>query len=151
MSVRVRALVVEDEPDLRERLVRHLRRTGAVDEIVEAWTGAETLALLRERDFAVVVLDLGLPDADGLDVLPELLLLDPSARVICLTGRDEARSAVRALEAGAAAYLVKPWSSEELEVHVRRAVERHREAGARELVQRTAAVAPGLAAGRSDE
>jgi DNA-binding NtrC family response regulator len=121
-----RALVVDDDPDQRFRLVRHIRASDAIDEVDEVSTAVETVVALEHAEYCVIILDLGLPDKDGLDLIPEIRNLAPEIQIICLTGRDEARSAVRALHAGAAAYVVKPWDRDELVVHVQRAVEHYR-------------------------
>lgn len=118
-----RALVVDDEPDLRARLVRHIQATEVIDQVDEVSSAEETLVAVEHGGYSVVLLDLGLPDRDGLDLIPEIRARAPDVQIICLTGRDEARSAVRALNAGAAAYLVKPWDRDELIVHVKRAIE----------------------------
>ncbi|HPS77095.1 MAG TPA: sigma 54-interacting transcriptional regulator, partial [Thermoanaerobaculaceae bacterium] len=79
-------------------------------------TGTLADAEVRCRDLRpdIVLLDLGLPDGDGLDLIPVLLVLCPLVRIIVLTGRDSVPAAVAALHAGARHYLVKPWDQEEL-------------------------------------
>ncbi|MGC4115294.1 MAG: sigma-54 dependent transcriptional regulator [Myxococcales bacterium] len=105
-------LVVEDEPRQRAVLDGTLRAEGY--ETLGAGTAAEALALASKHHPELILLDLGLPDGDGLEVLPELLATCRLARVIVLTGRDSVRSAVSALRAGARHYLVKPWDRDEL-------------------------------------
>jgi DNA-binding NtrC family response regulator len=68
----------------------------------------------------VALLDLGLPDADGLDLIPEILAASPSTRVVVLTGTNCVGTAVTALRSGARHYLVKPWDLDELMVVVDR-------------------------------
>ncbi|MEM6794634.1 MAG: sigma-54 dependent transcriptional regulator [Acidobacteriota bacterium] len=103
-------MLVEDDPDVAFATERRLRGLG--HEVKRAASGAEANALLRrmmsEGGADAALLDLGLPDADGLRVLEQLLALAPSCPVAVLTARDEAQSAVRALRLGAVDYLVKP-------------------------------------------
>ena len=105
-------LIVEDAPQQRAILDRLLCSQGY--ETVTADRAATARALCAERRPEVVLLDLGLPDADGLDLIPELLRLVPLCRIVVLTGFDSVRVAVEALRAGACHYLVKPWDREEL-------------------------------------
>ncbi len=105
-------LVVEDEPRMSAILVGTLRAEGY--EVEAAGTGADAESICAVRRPELVMLDLGLPDTDGLDLLPKLLASSPLSRVIVLTGRDSVQSAVAALRAGARHYLLKPWDNDEL-------------------------------------
>ncbi|XXY16596.1 sigma-54 dependent transcriptional regulator [Sorangium sp. So ce216] len=116
-----RILVVDDDDDVRDAISRALQKQASG--MFNAATGREALAIATQATVDVVVLDLGLPDADGVAVLTALLGVDPSCRVVVLTGRDDARAAVGALRAGAADYLVKPFEREELLRAVARAGE----------------------------
>lgn len=119
-----RVLVVDDDEDLCFALGTLLRRHGY--EVEVAGTGADALAAVRARSFDVALLDLGLPDRPGLEVLAEVLRLDGALPVVVLTGRDEAASAVGALRAGAFQYLTKPTASDEIVLSVEHARERAR-------------------------
>jgi len=111
-------LIIEDDANQR-RLVRGaLREAG--HEIAEAATGDEGLRVGADQRPELVLLDLGLPDTDGLELLPRLLEVSPLTRVIVLTGRDSVAAAVEALRAGARHYLVKPWELDELLLVVER-------------------------------
>ncbi len=101
-----RLLVVEDEPALLKLLVRELRADGR--EVLGAATGAAARQMLAESRPEVVLLDLGLPDENGLAVLEEAIRLDPACRIIVLTGRSDQHTVVEALKRGAMDYLVKP-------------------------------------------
>ncbi|WP_437520199.1 sigma-54 dependent transcriptional regulator [Sorangium sp. So ce726] len=116
-----RLLVVDDDDDVRHAISRALEKQASG--MFMAATAREALAIATQATVDVVVLDLGLPDADGVAVLTALLGVDPSCRVVVLTGRDDARAAVGALRAGAADYLVKPFEREELLRAVARAGE----------------------------
>ncbi len=111
-------LVVEDNSTLRG-LVRDLLRHEGY-EVEEAGCGRDARQHCALRRPEVILLDLGLPDADGLTMIPELLAESPLSRIIVLTGRNSVRAAVDALRAGARHYLVKPWEEEELLVVVER-------------------------------
>jgi len=105
-------LVVEDELRQRAILLASLQSEGW--EVAEADCAAAALDACRIHRPEVVLLDLGLPDSDGLQLIPELLRSSPLTRVVVLTGRDSVSTAVGALRAGARHYLVKPWQLDEL-------------------------------------
>lgn len=118
-------LIVDDEPAIR-RLVRGaLERAGlAVD---EAGTAAEGLLCARRPGCELVLLDLGLPDRDGLELVP--LLTAMGRAVIVLTARDSTSEKVTALDLGADDYVVKPFDTEELLARVRAALRHHNATG----------------------
>lgn len=99
----MRVLLVEDDDGVADALVEALRDHG--HRVRRVRRGAD--ALLVHRDHDLVLLDLGLPDVDGLDVLRKLRLVG-SAPVLVLTARGDERSVVRGLRLGADDYLVKP-------------------------------------------
>jgi two-component system, OmpR family, response regulator len=124
--MRMRLLVVEDDPGLLAVLVRGLGEAGfAVDSAAD---GGTALWLATENDYDTVVLDLGLPDLDGLSVLSRLRAGGRWAPVLVLTARDAVPDRVRGLDGGADDYLVKPFAFPELLARVRALVRR----GARE-------------------
>jgi len=117
-----RILLVEDDVDFAFGLERALRaRTHVVRTV---GTAAEAYQAARAESYDLVLLDLGLPDASGREVLVELLRDDPQIAVIVLTGRDDAATAVASLRAGASHYLTKPVSLDELHLSVEDATER---------------------------
>ncbi|KAB7647906.1 response regulator transcription factor [Polymorphobacter fuscus] len=114
-------LIIDDEPAIR-RLVRGaLERAGHRAD--EAETAAEGLALARRPGCELVLLDLGLPDRDGLELVPLLVAMDRA--VVVLTARDDTGEKVAALDLGADDYIVKPFDTQELLARVRTAL-RHR-------------------------
>ena len=113
----MRALVVEDDALLAEGLTRVLSRGGhAVD---RATTGKHADLLLTNEEFDLVVLDVGLPDIDGFEVLRRLRKRRLSTSVLVLTARDAVEDRVRGLDLGADDYLTKPFSVTEFEARVR--------------------------------
>jgi DNA-binding response OmpR family regulator len=111
-----RILVVEDEVDIAGYLRRGLAYEGYTVE--HAATGATALTAARERPPDLVVLDLGLPDMDGLEVARRLNAGSPVA-ILMLTARDTVADRVTGLDAGADDYLAKPFAFEELLARVR--------------------------------
>ena len=113
----MRILVVEDDALLAEGLTSVLTRAGhAVD---HATTGRHADFLLVDEQFDLVVLDVGLPDIDGFEVLRRLRLRHLSTNVLVLTARDAVEDRVRGLDLGADDYLTKPFSVTEFEARVR--------------------------------
>jgi two-component system alkaline phosphatase synthesis response regulator PhoP len=114
-------LVVDDEPKIVEVVGDYLRSAGF--SVTTAAAGESALALARARPPDVVVLDLGLPGLDGLDVTRELRRTS-SVPIIMLTARREEMDRVLGLELGADDYLVKPFSPRELLARVRAVLRR---------------------------
>jgi DNA-binding response OmpR family regulator len=117
----VRVLLVEDDPAIRSALIRGLSEHGHV--VVSAATGTQAIAMLSEDRPEVIVLDLGLPDLDGSNVL-EVAKVLKSAPVIVATARDDEREMVRLLNAGADDYLVKPFSVAQIDARIRAVLRR---------------------------
>ncbi|BCA53110.1 hypothetical protein W02_02500 [Nitrospira sp. KM1] len=113
-------LVVEDNPDLVIGLQDLLEHEGY--QVSVAGTCAEALAQAHSRAFNAVLLDLGLPDGDGLDVLHTLQQLDPSLPVVIVTASTSTEKTIGQLSKGAFAYLIKPYNREELRAILRRAI-----------------------------
>jgi two-component system KDP operon response regulator KdpE len=111
-----RILVIDDEPQIRRFLGISLRAQGY--DVDEAATGADGLAALATGGADLVVLDLGLPDMDGRDVLRDLRAWSP-VPVIVLSVRAQEREKVALLDAGANDYLTKPFGIQELSARVR--------------------------------
>jgi len=116
-----RVLVVDDDQPLARALAINLTARGF--EVDVARTGRDALSLASSRVPDVVVLDLGLPDLDGLEVLAGLRGWT-SLPVIVLSARDDQREKVAALDAGADDYVTKPFGMDELLARVRAAVRR---------------------------
>jgi DNA-binding response OmpR family regulator len=113
----VRLLIVEDELDFAQALARGLRQQGyAIDVALDGVQGWE-LAEVNEYD--LLILDLNLPEMDGLEVCRRLRASRPSLLILMLTARDRPDERVRGLDSGADDYLVKPFHFAELLARVR--------------------------------
>ena len=110
-------LLVEDTTRLAESIARGLTEEGFSIEI--AATGQAGLARTARRDLDALVLDLGLPDQDGVEVLAAVRAAGLNMPILVLTARDAVASRVQALEAGADDYLVKPFAFSELLARLR--------------------------------
>lgn len=117
-------LVVEDERDIREVLRRYLERAGL--SVLTTGTGAEAIRLLTSAPPDLVVLDLGLPDLDGTEVLREISSAGHPP-VIVLTARSAVDDRIRGLQLGADDYVTKPFSPAEVVLRVQAVL--HRAAG----------------------
>src|ERR1700719_3086721 len=117
-------LIIDDEAEIRESLETLLELEGYA--VQSAATGEEGLARIGERSFDLVLLDLALPDRDGMDLLAEIHLQDPGLSIIMVTAYGTGENAVKAMQAGAANFIQKPWDNEKLLADVRAAVARHR-------------------------
>lgn len=115
-------LIVEDEPPIR----RLLRATLAAHDYrtTEAATGGEALAALRHYRPDLVLLDLGLPDIDGLALIDKIRAMGP-VPIVVLSSRGDEAAKVTALDAGADDYVTKPFGADELLARLRAAL-RHR-------------------------
>ena len=113
----MRILVVEDDPDLRQQLVRALEDSGYVTD--SAGDGEEALFLGETEPYDAVVLDLGLPTLDGVTILERWREGGKVMPVLILTARDRWREKVAGFDAGADDYLTKPFHTEELLARLR--------------------------------
>jgi two-component system OmpR family response regulator len=111
------ALVVDDEQSLAEVLASVLRRDGWVAHT--AYTGSDAVRQARELHPDAIVLDMMLPDIDGLGVLSRVRAADPGVSVLFLTARDEVEHRIAGLTAGADDYVTKPFSLEEVLARLR--------------------------------
>jgi DNA-binding NtrC family response regulator len=117
-------LIIDDEAAIRESLETLLELEGYGVE--SAATGEDGLARIGERSFDLVLLDLALPDRNGIDLLAEIHVQDPGLSIIMVTAYGTVENAVKAMQAGASNFVQKPWDNEKLLADVRAAVARHR-------------------------
>src|SRR5437016_4546515 len=108
----MRILVVEDEKRIADFLARGLESAGYAVDV--AGTGAGALDMVHATEYDMIVLDLGLPDMDGLAVLQKIRNRKTSPPVLILSARDAVDDRVKGLEGGADDYLVKPFAFVEL-------------------------------------
>jgi DNA-binding NtrC family response regulator len=117
-------LIIDDEAAIRESLETLLEMEGY--EVQSAATADEGLTRIGDRPYDLVLLDLSLPDRNGIDLLAELHHTDPQLAVIMITAYGTVENAVKAMQAGAANFVQKPWDNEKLLADIRAAVARHR-------------------------
>jgi len=113
----MRVLLIEDNERLVAALAQGLQEEGI--EVVSAEEGGAALERAARGDLDLIVLDLGLPDRDGMDVLRELRSGQPHVPVLVLTARDAVEARVQALDLGADDYLLKPFAFAELLARIR--------------------------------
>jgi phosphate regulon transcriptional regulator PhoB len=121
-----RVLIVEDEPDIRDLLVFHLEREGY--QVTKSKTGPEALRSARSSPPDLVLLDIMLPEMDGLEVCRRLRQ-DPATQglpIVMLTARGDEVDRILGLELGADDYVVKPFSPRELVARIRAVLRRTR-------------------------
>jgi len=123
-SVDAPILLVEDTPSLARIYVEYLKKAGFAVETAE--TGAAALTLIETRQPRVVLLDLQLPDMNGMDILRRVREQDLPVAVVVITAHGSVNIAVEAMRSGAYDFLVKPFTAERLVVTVRNTLERTR-------------------------
>jgi DNA-binding NtrC family response regulator len=118
-----RILVVDDDRTLTDNLVEFLNKLGYGT--FPAYNGREGLTKFKQEDFQVVITDLKMPEMDGMELLDAVSRLDSRAIVMVITGYGTIESAVTAIKKGAYDFITKPFKMKELEIIVKRALERH--------------------------
>jgi len=113
----MRLLLIEDEPAIVRYLERGLREEG--HQIQSANTGEDGMQIALTEDIDLVIVDIGLPGMDGHAVLSAIRRQKPAMPALMLTARDDVASKVRALDAGADDYVVKPFAFAELAARIR--------------------------------
>ncbi len=122
----MRVLLVEDDLRMAESADKFLRNAGFAVDV--APDGATALSLAAMNPYDAVVLDLGLPDIDGLEVCRQLRAQSPPPRILMATARDAVESRIAGLDTGADDYLVKPYALGELVARLRAVLRRPGEA-----------------------
>ncbi len=118
-------LIVDDEAAVRSALQRFL--TGKGYEVLTAANAAEALQSLRRHKLSGLLLDVRLPDMSGVDLVPQLLDIDPGIAIVMLTAVNDAASATLCLQHGAMEYLTKPVDLTDLGAAIERALRKRRE------------------------
>ena len=117
-------LVVDDESEIREGLELLLQSEGY--QVSSAETAVSGLAQLEERPFDLLLLDVSLPDRNGIDMLKDVHRQDPHLPIVLITAYGSIEMARAAFKNGAMDYITKPWSNDELLAQVAQAVEARR-------------------------
>ena len=112
-----RVLVVDDEPSLRKTLRTSLSASGFA--VAEARSGEEALGVVQQQAFDLVLLDINMPGAGGIDTCRKIRSFAPQVGIIMITVRDSENDKVHALEAGADDYVTKPFRLRELVARLR--------------------------------
>ena len=118
----MRLLIVEDDAALARGMIKVFRDEGLAADHVSA--GQEALDIVKMEPYSAMVLDLGLPDMDGLQVLKAIRQAHLNLPILILTARDATSDRVNGLDQGADDYLSKPFAVEELEARVRALIRR---------------------------
>ncbi len=118
MSARI--LVVDDDASIRETFEQHLGQLGF--EVRSAATAEDAITMLAAFEPALVITDLRLPGMDGLELLSRIKESQEEVEVVLITAHDDMKSAVGAMKAGAADYLVKPLDLDQIDLTVQRAL-----------------------------
>ncbi|MDI9856599.1 response regulator transcription factor [Comamonas sp. 17RB] len=129
----MRILLVEDDAALAQAVLGYLHSKQFKVDLAPDLTAAR--ALVAVTHYATILLDLNLPDGDGLELLQHLPRRDDPPTVVVVTARDQVSDRIRGLDTGADDYLVKPYDPEELLARLR-AIERRRSAQASPVLQR---------------
>jgi DNA-binding NarL/FixJ family response regulator len=118
----IRVLIADDHPVVRQGIRQIVAQTDDIVIAGEATTGPEVLTAVLAATYDLVLLDLSMPDLNGLDVLKQLKREHPTVPVLVLTMHSEDQFAIRALKAGAGGYLTKESAPAELVGAIRRVV-----------------------------
>jgi DNA-binding NtrC family response regulator len=123
MKQKINILLADDDPILRRLLPFQLSTDEFTTTTVE--TGQKALEAIRDHDFDVVLLDVNLPDSSGLEILKTIKQSEDSPEVIMLTSDSSLKTGIEAMRRGAYEYITKPAVPEQLEIIVRKAIEKH--------------------------
>lgn len=108
----LRVLIVDDEDDFRETIVKRLNARKILAE--GAASGVKALEVLKDKDFDVIVLDVKMPDMDGIETLRHIKKMKPEIEVIMLTGHASVEFGLKGMQLGAFDYVMKPSPLNEL-------------------------------------
>ena len=127
MADQIRVLIVDDIPETRDHLSKLLGFEGDIDVVGAAASGVEALKLASTLTPDIVLMDINMPDMDGITTTEEMARAVPTASVIMMSVQGEADYLRRSMLAGAREFLVKPFSSDELTASIRQVYARERE------------------------
>ena len=142
IKIPIKILIVDDEKDFVEILALRLKEVGEV--VTPAYSGSQCLKILKKQDIDVILLDIKMPEMDGVEALNVIKQEFPLVEVIMLTGHGTTQTAVNCMKKGAFDYLLKPANFQELMSKLNEArrkkdeqVERIRKAEAKLLLRRS--------------
>src|SRR4051794_32613731 len=135
MADQIRVLVVDDIPETRDHLTKLLSFESDIDVVGSAASGREALEMAVRLNPDVVLMDINMPDMDGIAATEQLSAAVPSAAVVMMSVQGEADYLRRSMLAGAREFLVKPFSSDELTASIRQVSARERDKMSRMAVQ----------------
>jgi len=124
MSAKSAILVIDDEQEIRESLEQLLRLEGY--DVSAAPTAREGLRKVEERVLDLVLLDISLPDSNGLEVLKTIKSDSPDTSVLMITAYDSGQMAFQASKEGAESYITKPWDNDKLLLEIRNTLDKSR-------------------------
>ena len=120
----VRVLIVDDEEDFATAIADRLSKRGFRASAV--FSGQEALHAVKETEYDAVVLDLKMPEMDGLQTLQEIRKIDPAVQILVLTGHGTVSAGIGGMQLGAADFLQKPLAIEALSASIQAAAEQSR-------------------------
>jgi pilus assembly protein CpaE len=141
MADQIRVLVVDDIPETRDHLTKLLGFESDIDVVGSAASGREALEMAARLVPDVVLMDINMPDMDGIAATEQLASVVPGAAVVMMSVQGEADYLRRSMLAGAREFLVKPFSSDELTASIRQVSARERDKQSRMAVTSMATVA----------
>jgi pilus assembly protein CpaE len=144
MADLIRVLIVDDIPETRDHLAKLLGFESDIEVVGAAASGREALQLATELTPDIVLMDINMPDMDGIAATEALAAQVPTAAVVMMSVQGEADYLRRSMLAGAREFLVKPFSSDELTSSIRQVYTREREKLSRIVVQPAPSVAADL-------
>ena len=151
MADRIRVLIVDDIPETRDHLAKLLGFEADIEVVGAAASGREAIELAGQLTPDVVLMDINMPDMDGIVATERLAASVPTAAVVMMSVQGEADYLRRSMLAGAREFLVKPFSSDELTASIRQVYTREREKQSRITAQPGTAPAAAIRAGEDHE
>src|SRR6185503_1935854 len=123
----IRVLIVDDIPETRDHLTKLLGFEGDMEVVGSAASGAEAIEIASQLSPDIVLMDINMPDMDGIVATEKMATAAPLSSVIMMSVQGEADYLRRSMLAGAREFLVKPFSSDELNASIRQVFSRERE------------------------
>ena len=148
MADQIRVLVVDDIPETRDHLTKLLGFESDIDVVGSAASGREALEMAARLTPDVILMDINMPDMDGIAATEQLSSAVPGAAVVMMSVQGEADYLRRSMLAGAREFLVKPFSSDELTASIRQVNARERDKASRMAITSQAAAAAAGATGK---